>query len=300
MIRSSRTAALGATLLGAGLLLAFTPDSVRWGRDGHVLVGMAAAALLPDDMPAFFRGAVDQLGWLNFDPDRWRDDRMVESNEAFQYDHFIDLEAVPDAALAAPHRFAYLALLSKSGIARPEQLGLLPFRILELTERLTVEFRQWRQATDARERSWIEQRIISDAGILGHYVADGSNPHHSTIHFNGWDATTANPDGYTTDRTFHRRFEADFVSAAIRLEDVRARAVTPARELLDLRADVLAYLRRTNAQLRRLYDLEKQEAFSATTRSAEHKAFAVDRLAAGADMLRSVWYTAWKNSGLPR
>jgi len=279
--------------------LGASPHSARWGRGGHEIVGLAAATGLPADMPAFFRGAADQLGWLNFEPDRWRDDAMPESNQAFQYDHFIDLEAVPDAALAAQHRFAYLEAMSQSGIRRPENLGLLPFRVVELTQRLTVSFRQWRAATDPRIRIWLEQRIINDAGILGHYVADGANPHHTTIHFNGWDANTPNPSGYTTDRTFHRRFESDYVNEAIRLDDVRARAGAPARELADLRGDVMAYIRRTHGGLRRLYDLEKQEAFSATTRSTEHKAFAVERLAAGAEMLRSVWFTAWRRSATP-
>jgi hypothetical protein len=48
--------------------------------------------------------------------------------------------------------------------------------------------------------------------------------------------------------------------------------------------------------VRRLYDLEKAEQFSAATQSAEHAQFAIERLVAGADMLRSVWYTAWMNS----
>jgi hypothetical protein len=250
-------------------------------------------------MPAFFRNAADQLGWLNYDPDRWRDDAMPESNHAWQYDHFIDLEAIPDAALAAQHRFAYLENMSLSGIRRPENLGLLPFRIVELTQRLTVGFRQWRAATDPRIKGWLEQRIINDAGILGHYVADAANPHHTTIHFNGWDANTPNPSGYTSDRTFHRRFESDYVNEAIRLDEVRARAVEPARELANVRADVLAYIRRTHGALRRLYDLEKLETFSAGTRSPEHRAFAIERLAAGADMLRTIWFTAWRRSATP-
>jgi hypothetical protein len=64
----------------------------------------------------------------------------------------------------------------------------------------------------------------------------------------------------------------------------------------DLRADVISYVRRTNANVRRLYDLEKAETFSAQTQSPAHEQFAIERLAAGADMLRSIWYTAWTTS----
>jgi hypothetical protein len=297
MLRANRPNGVWVLFVAALLLPAATATTtMRWGRDGHHMAGLVAASRLPDDMPAFFRDAGDQLAWLNYDPDRWRNDGMIESNEAFQYDHFIDLEKVPDAALNARNRFVYLDLMKSSGINRPETMGLLPFRIVELTQRLTNGFRQWREETDPRTRAWMEQRIINDAGILGHYVADGANPHHTTIHFNGWDANSVNSQGYTTNRTFHRRFESDFVSARVRVDDVMQRASSPARELGNVRADVIAYLRRGNGLVRRLYDLEKKEMFSSTTVSTEHRDFATDRIAEGAMMLRSIWYTAWRNS----
>ena len=59
-------------------------------------------------------------------------------------------------------------------------MGLLPFKMLEMTQQLRVDFRNWRAAPDSI-KPWIEARIIDDAGILGHYVADGSNPLHTTI-----------------------------------------------------------------------------------------------------------------------
>jgi hypothetical protein len=42
--------------------------------------------------------------------------------------------------------------------------------------------------------------------------------------------------------------------------------------------------------------LEKKEAFGEPTKSAEHKKFAQERLAAGAQMLRDLWWTAWVTS----
>lgn len=276
-----------------------TPASAtapRWGQGGHLLVGRAAAERLPEEMPAFFRDAVDRLSWLNAEPDRWRDSRMPEADHAYQYDHFIDLEAIPIDALASPHRFAYLERMTRSNVARPERLGLLPFRILEVMQRLTIGFRQWRAAAEDQTRRWIEERILNDAGILGHFVADAANPHHTTIHFNGWDAESPNPEGYTTDRTFHRRFESDFVNARIAIAQLRPRATAPARELTDPRADVMAFIQRSHARLRRLYDLEKMQTFNASTASPEHRDFALERLAAGAEMLRSVWLTAWRQS----
>jgi hypothetical protein len=291
----------GATAIavaGAIVATAAPGNAVRWGRDGHYMVGLAATERLPADLPAFFREASEQLAWLNYDPDRWRGDGgMVEANEAWQYEHFMDLEPIPDTALAARDRFSYLRFMEDAGTEDAVSLGLLPFRVIELTQRLTQGFRQWRRESNPRIKRWIEQRIINDAGILGHYIADGANPHHSTIHYNGWAAGSPNPAGYTEDRTFHRRFESDYVSSHIAPGEVLARSTADARVLEDVRTAFIAYLRRSNGMVRRMYDLEKIEPFSETTTSAAHEEFVLERLGAGADMLRSVWYTAWVNSG---
>ena len=267
-------------------------DAPRWGRDGHIMAGLAAATNLPAEMPQFFRDAREQLGYLSYEPDRWREGRMTELNEAFQYDHFLDLEMVPAEALQAQDRFAYLLALSRAGVADPQSAGFVHFRILEVYQRLQVEFRLWRNESNPANKRFIEARIINDAGILGHYVEDAANPHHATIHFNGWNAEAPNPNGYTLDRTFHRRFESDFVGAKVRVEDLLPGVRDP-RVVDDVRAAVIAQIRTSNAAVTRLYDLEKLEAFGANTTSAAHKAFAVERLSVGVDMLRSLWWTAW-------
>ena len=264
---------------------------------GHTIAGRAAATRLPADMPEFFRNATAQLGYLNPEPDRWRADTLRAMDEAFKYDHYVDLEVVPDSALLARDRWAYLAALRRSGLERPErEAGLLPFRILELHQRLTTEFRLWRTTTDPEERRWIEQRIINDAGILGHYVADGANPHHTSVHHNGWAKGYPNPNNYTTDNTFHRRFESEFVGAQVKLDDVLARMNGTPQHFPDTRSAVLDYVRHSHTHLDRLYQLDQKAPFNAQTTAAEHKAFAVERLAAGSSMLRDLWWSAWKNS----
>jgi hypothetical protein len=295
-----KPARTGILLLLAALpLLADHARAARWGRDGHLLSGLAAATNLPAQMPAFFRTARTRLSYLNFEPDRWRDPQLAEMNEAFQYDHFIDLENVPTDALEASDRFVYLLMLSRAGLRDPQREGgLLPFRIIEMYDRLLVEFRLWRQEQNPQTRRWIEERIINDAGILGHYVADGANPHHTTIHFNGWAEGKLNPNGYTLDRTFHRRFEADFVGAKVRIEDLVPRLTAP-RTIANVRAEVMAHIRKSNSLVDRLYALEKTAPFGQDTNSAQHKAFAVERLSAGIELLRSLWWTAWLRSGDP-
>ncbi|HEU0183874.1 MAG TPA: nuclease, partial [Blastocatellia bacterium] len=52
----------------------------------------------------------------------------------------------------------------------------------------------------------------------------------------------------------------------------------------------------SNALVEQLYILDKQEKFGAETKSPEHKKFVSERLAAGAQMLRDLWWTAWVTS----
>jgi hypothetical protein len=290
-----------SSLTRLAAILALVPVLV-WGEHGHRMVGAVAAETLPHEMPAFFRQAVDELSYLNPEPDRWKDRVERESDPAldgFAFpEHFVDLEEIPEArresVLAAPHRTAFADSLRAIG-KNVSNVGVLPYRIVELTQSLRSGFRRWRAETNPERQRWIERRIINDAGILGHYVADGSNPAHTSIHHNGWIGD--NPNGFTTDNRFHGRFESDFVQAVVELGDVRRASTAPARVFPNVRTSVLAYLRDSHGQLLRLYTLEKELTFDAQNRRPPHKAFAVERLAAGATMLRDLWFTAWVTSG---
>jgi hypothetical protein len=270
----------------------------RWGYRGHEITGHAAAASLPKEMPEFFRKADAQLEYLNPEPDRWRapDSIAREMNQAFQYDHYVDYEALPKGALDAKDRFEYWERAQAGGLKKVSEAGFLPYRIMEMYERLEHEFELWRRETNEDRREFIEQRIINDAGLLGHYVADGANPHHTTIYHNGWLPGHPNPNGYSTVKGFHSRFESVYVETHITNADVTP-LVEPPQVVGDVRAAVMSYLMTSHSLLNQLYDLDKAEEFGKDTKGADHKQFAVDRLAAGATMLRTLWWTAWVKSG---
>jgi hypothetical protein len=64
------------SLLGlAALVLWFLPadsrPSLAWQDEGHVMVNQVAAEHLPEEVPAFFREAVDRLAYLGPEPDRF-------------------------------------------------------------------------------------------------------------------------------------------------------------------------------------------------------------------------------------
>ena len=273
---------------------------VPWGFAGHEMAARAAVAMLPPEMPAFFRSAGEQLVHLNPEPDRWRVREQREMDRAFAYDHYIDLENVPDGALDAPDRFSYLRLLYQAGLERPERdAGFLPYRIVELYQRTVNGLRRWREEQDRERRRWIEERVVNDAGILGHYVTDASQPHHTTIHFNGWDLETPNPEGYTRDNRFHSRFERHFVEAHVTEADLVGHL--PAEPLPSVAGAVRDAVRRhileSHAEVETLYRLDRDVGFDPEKPAAPAaRDFAAGRIAAGARMLAVLWWSAWVES----
>jgi len=288
----TRTVPLAALLL----LSATGPPSVApWGAHGHRIAAEAAARAMPEAMPDFFRQRADQLVYLDPEPDRWRDPRFSEMDRSFAYDHYIDLERIPPEALGASDRWTYLEILNRAGLRHPAQdAGFLPFRIIELHQRLTSGWRRWRGAGSARERRWIEDRIMNDAGILGHYVTDASQPHHTTIHFNGWDQGTPNPENFDHDRGFHARFEEAFVEAHVSLDDVAAHLpAAGARRIPDVRTAVFDHITESHERVVELYRLDRDVGFDPMLSDPSTEAFAVEQLVSGARMLRDLWWTAW-------
>lgn len=296
-----RALSLAASCAAAAVAVSAAPATANarfWGEAGHLMIGDVAATSVPAEMPQFFRNARAQLAYLNPEPDRWRDskERALDPalNDAQSIEHFIDLEVVPGGALSATNRYAFLDSVHAHG-GKGSGPGMLPYRILELTQNLRIDFRLWRAATDSAIKRDIEQRIINDAGILGHYVADGSNPHHVTVNHDGW-ASPDNPKGFSTAKGFHSRFEGQYVQTHITATDFQPLVPKAARTINPARDGIWDYLRNSLSRLDRLYELDKIEPFGPNTVGAEHKQFTMERLAAGATMLRDLWWTAWVTS----
>lgn len=290
----------------AGLLLFPRAPAFAWGNKGHRMINRLAWQHLPADMPAFLRGTAngDQIEYLGPEPDRWRSPSELELGAAQAPEHYIDLEYADRLGELPRDRWQYVRALYAYGAQHPEQaavmvpekVGLQPWQTTEIEQRLQAAFREWRDERATRRSTLATERtIVFYMGWLGHYVADGSQPLHTTFQFNGW--TGANPRGFTTARGIHSQFETDFVNGPIDATQVEPLMQAP-HPLDDVFTGYVAYLRQSNALVERTYELEKAGGFAGRT-SAESRKFTEERLAAGATMLVSLWETAWLNSGKP-
>jgi hypothetical protein len=172
-MKPARTALVA--LLGAVL------HAHAWFDDGHRKVtGLAIELTGANNLPAFFAQdhflAISAVG----DPDLFRERSVPVLRDQEAPDHFINPE--PLGAVSLPtNRFAFVALCAAKGIA-PQEVGFLPYAVMEWTERLTMAFVEHRRWPENRS---IRAKCLLYAGLLAHYAGDLTQPLHTTVHYDG-------------------------------------------------------------------------------------------------------------------
>jgi hypothetical protein len=318
----SRLSSLARVAVASTLISVLaTQPAWAWGSDGHKLISRLAIQYLPADVPAFLRNgnALDTVEYLGPEPDRWRNRAEQELSDTQAPEHFIDMEwAVfaevpcaatapgcgPDGKMFPRKRYDFIRALAAAQPAHPgitltpEKVGLQPWQVEEVWQRLKVDFREYRKLVAAnQDTAPVQTAILFDCGWLSHYVADGSMPLHTSIQYNGW--TGPNPNGYTTEHKIHALFESINVAANIKPADVAPLvAATQPTPIPDEWLQYLAYLNHTNTLVEKTYQLEKSGAFTGPG-TPEGKAFTAERLAAGAIELRDLIASAWTHSADP-
>jgi len=310
MFSSLNSVRIVAGAAAASVVLASASVAVAWGASGHRMIGVVAIKALPDDVPAFVRKAAADIGELVREPDRTKGSGKLH-DEYREGNHFIDLDD-EGRAMGGPHidslpatRQLYDDALRAAG-SNLTKAGWLPYSIADAQADLVTDFALWRiarvgekKAKDRAHRAWFrrdrirrEHLILSDIGELAHFVGDGSQPLHTSIHYNGW-GDYPNPRGFTTER-IHGMFEGMFVYEHVREADVASEVgpYTPC----DGPAEpcIAAYIKRSWAHTERLYELEQQGAFK--DGDPRGRVFAMVRLAAGATQLRNMITDAWRQS----
>jgi hypothetical protein len=302
-----RLPVLARVAVASSLISLFvTQPAWAWGADGHNIINRAAIAALPIDVPLFLRdeNALSTVEYLGPEPDRWRNRAESELSAEQAPDHFIDLEYADRFTPLPKKRYDFIRDLANLNTAdpnlklTPEKVGMQPWEVEEIWEKLKVDLREYRKLAAAHKPTHpAETAVLYDAGWLGHYVADGSMPLHTTLQYNGW--TGANPNGYTTEHKIHSKFEGDFVHNNIKFADISKLVVgTKPATIDDEWTQYLAYLHKTNTFVEKVYQLDKESAFDGAG-TPTGKSFTEERLSAGAIELRDLIYSAWIHSADP-
>lgn len=302
------------SILAFAALVAAAPQAaLAWGNSGHRMIGEVAIRALPAELPAFLRtprAALD-VGEYSREPDRVKGAGKAQ-DVAHSPGHFVDLEddgrilGGPSLAALPPTREDYDSALRAVG-QDSWKAGWLPYSIVESYQVLSRDFAFWRvlKAAEANpawkaHRAWFaadrrrrEALILQDAGALSHYVGDGSQPLHVTVHFNGW-GDYPNPAGYSNAR-LHGPFESDLVRASVSPAAVSARLAPFHSCGCAVEQRVSAYLAATGKLVVPFYQMEK--AGGLNPGDPRGPAFAAERMAVGASELRDLMVEAWRDSG---
>jgi hypothetical protein len=289
---------------------------MAWGSTGHRLIGLAAMRALPDALPAFLRSpdAAMEVGELSREPDRWKGGGQPHGRER-DTAHFINLDqngrVLNEAGLSIDAlpllKSEYDAALQLAG-SNVNEVGYLPYAIMDGWQQVVRNLAYWRvlhaqsvRETDPGRKAWYladlrrrEALAIRDIGILSHYVGDASQPHHTTIHYNGW-GDYPNPEGFTNSRQTHSMFEGAFTRRTATLQRVEQAMAAPQLGDFEMRARTATYLRATLAEVTPFYRLEKAGGFTEANGTPDPRgaAFVTSRLAAGAAELRDLITLAW-------
>ncbi|MEW9856503.1 nuclease [Novosphingobium sp. M1R2S20] len=294
----------------AGLALLVPHAALAWGERGHAVIDTAAIEAIPDDGPVFLKKYADYIAASASQPDSWRGNaegfsKIIEDpNHGWFREQFTFLKPIPrsryEFVLALYDRHQQIKDSDPQTAARTNVrwTGTLPYAAMEAYDRIVVCMRQVRKlASQGRDPKFAEQNCAFDVARLGHYIGDGANPMHNSIHSDGWRGD--NPEGFTTDRSVHGRFESQFVDKiGLTAADILPRMGAPARQRGDMFDLVLAYLEESGDKVAAVYRLEQRDGF-ADAADRDVREMVYERAAAGAAMLRDMLCRAWVESANP-
>ncbi|MFT3782739.1 MAG: hypothetical protein QM790_12050 [Nibricoccus sp.] len=315
----------------AALAIVASPLLRAWDYEGHRAVNLLAIESLPTDFPAFAKTpqAVERIAFLAGEPDRWRNISDLPLRHVNGIDHFIDFEEVTDAGISmndiSDLRYVFTVQLATGRAAHPDRFppidpeknkehsrelcGFLPWSITESYMKLKSEFSYLKAYVEnggtPEEIANAQANIIYVMGVMGHYVGDAAQPLHTTKNYNGW--VGANPNGYTTAHTFHALIDSGFfiktggISPAALVTRVKpAGFLTNPMEThgrSPIFVTTLNYIIAQTAKVEPLYVLEKAGKLNPESPSSkEGRAFLENQILIGAQMLGSLWMTAWKEA----
>ena len=272
------------------LLLILMADSTSaWWAGGHVILSKAAVRVLPDEIPNFFKSSGLMIAHCSADPDLANNRNVPHLRSTQHPNHYLDLELLKDNNLPET-RYALISLCNQLKLD-PEKVGFLPYEIIEATERLALSFAEHRKYP---QNSYIQQKCLVYAGLLGHYSEDVCQPLHVTLHHNG----RVNANGEViAHKGIHYKVDAIIEHVGFTSEQLTNGLQIQALD--DLRKDVLTVVLTKHAEVTRLYELADQfpsENEAEPTLSPEVADFVKHMAVSATQFTAQLYLTAWQMS----
>lgn len=278
-----------------------------WGHRGHVMIDRAAINKLPTDGPIFLKKYIDYVSLSSQVPDSWRNEStpfgliIEDPNHGWFMEQFASMKTIPrsryEFVLAVYKEYLRIQKTDPETASKTNVrwTGTLPYAAIEAYDHLVISMRELRASQgkpqDAAALEWTCAMLTWE---LGHYIGDGGQPLHDTIHHDGW--AGPNPHGYTTDHKIHSRFESGFVEKInLNENDIQSRMAAIGHLDGDVFDLILNYLRDSNTYVEPIYKLDQEHAFD-DAGNKQGREMVYGRTSNAASMLRDLLYRAWLES----
>jgi hypothetical protein len=276
-----------------GILLCYN-QSFCWGFFAHQRINRLAVFTLPPEMITFYKQHIVFLTENSVNPDRRR---YAVEGEAPK--HYIDIDIYGDSALYTMPRF-WNEAVAKYSEDTLLAYGTNPWHIAKMKYQLTDAFKRM----DAKS-------ILRLSADLGHYIADGNVPLHTTHNYNGQYTNQVGIHGFWESRLpelFSDEYDF-FTGLATYVEKPQLRAweaITQAHLALDT---VLKFEKELTIKFPEDKKYGYEERNGITTRvyskpfsKAYHQMLNGQierRMKASIKMIGDFWYTCWVDAGQP-
>ncbi len=251
-----------------------------WGAQGHKLISKMAVYFLPSEMKAYIQWQ-DYLSEHAPDPDFRKKEDKTEAPK-----HFIDIDFYKE--FLSDNMIENLdSLKAKYGDKEVTKIGVLPWATVNTLHELTEAF---------KERN--KEKALRLAADLGHYVADGHQPMHTVVNYNGQ---------LSGQKGVHFRYESKMIDAHLPELETCFQPVS-APYVNDPMKFVFNYISGTNSVSDVLFDADNLAYKESGSREDDEyykllwfrtKYITEVQFNKAAEDYASLLYTAWVNGGKP-
>ena len=265
----------------------------NWGFFAHQRINRLAVFTLPPEMVGFYKKNIEYITATAVNPDRRR---FFSVDEAPR--HYIDLDHYGDSALFRMPKY-WNEAVAKYSEDTLKAYGILPWHVNRM-------YFQLKDAFAIRDPS----AILRLSAELGHYIADGHVPLHTTENYNGqltgqegihafWESRL--PELFSNDYDFFVG-RCTYIS---NVQDAAWKAVASAhtsvdsvlrleKELSKKFSEKKYSFEEKGKQTQKVYATDYSKAYHDALRGMVEK-----QMRASIRMIGSIWYTAWVDAGQP-